>query len=81
MRDKIKADSGRQGLPGLGVSREHLSGIGLDWVRSHGAYLLLDLLGRSGEEIGDPYFEGNWETAFADIQRCVDSLAALKKSA
>lgn len=38
-----------------------------------------ELIGKK-EDIGDPYFEGNWEQAYKDISSCVENLVRLVKT-
>eukprot|EP00993_Chasmostoma_nieuportense_P004834 NODE_5482_length_648_cov_24.785029_g5318_i0.p1 GENE.NODE_5482_length_648_cov_24.785029_g5318_i0~~NODE_5482_length_648_cov_24.785029_g5318_i0.p1 ORF type:complete len:154 (-),score=32.38 NODE_5482_length_648_cov_24.785029_g5318_i0:121-582(-) len=58
------------------MTNTHLRDIPAEWKPR--SYLLLEVLGRK-QEIQDPSFEGNYESAFAEIQQCVDRLQELRK--
>jgi len=56
----------------FGMTRDHLTALGRPELVER-AFLLPVLIGREGE-IADPLFEGNYASAFATIEACVDAL-------
>lgn len=64
----------------LVMTQDHFDDLPPAWQGR--AFRILEVLGRMDEgDIADPYFDGNYESAFRDIRACVDTMLVWREAA